>query len=440
MAQLRDVTKDDIYLKARLISEGVKIGRAGQAPSGSMSGRSREIKLPRKIDCNDAAKVLSLYQSLLVKADSSIAIGSTFTLDGSGLLGPIYPNDKSRLEFKAEDGVVTITDGGEVVATGTSSRKPEWFSEKLSNGVPVTAALPGMSSAIINVVFSLSCMNYNTNRGCRYCNLFANPVSKKIAMLPKETLREWARYQAEAVKIATDNGWRGSLAVSGGALPPAQRGEYLERIDILLTEIKDAIGPETFGKLNKVYNHYPPEDFSDMYELKEIGIDGTSIDLEVLDPAYFAAICPGKHAYKPLEYWKEAQVASVEIFGPLMRTTGCVVVGIEPMSTLTKGIDERASKGIMPTPLVFFSAPGSAYWGFRAPTADWIVEASGKIVESYMKHMPKYLAAAAKSMNKGSGGAMRVPRSRKTTHLSVVYDELARRMQELMGGQKKPDS
>ncbi len=39
------------------------------------------------------------------------------------------------------------------------------------------AALPAMSKEIINIVFSLSCMNYNSGRGCRYSNLFSNPMS-----------------------------------------------------------------------------------------------------------------------------------------------------------------------------------------------------------------------------------------------------------------------
>ena len=249
-------------------------------------------------------------------------------------------------------------------------------------------------------------------------------------MISKETLREYAKLQAEAIKIATDNGWHGNLAISGGAFAPAQRGEYLERMDLVLSEIRDAIGTEKFSKIRKVYNHYPPENFNEMHDWKEVGIDATSIDLEVMDDAYFAAICPGKNAYRPLPYWKEAQEASVDIFGPIFGTTGCVVVGIEPMHTLTKGIDERLSKGVMPLPLVFFSAPHSAYWGFRAPTADWLVEASDKMVDSYTKHMPKFLPSLAKRQE---GGVRSRPPRRETTHLSIVFDELERRVQELIG-------
>ena len=99
-----------------------------------------------------------------------------------------------------------------------------------------------------------------------------------------------------------------------------------------MSSLRDAIGEETFKKLPKVYNHCPPEDFLDMHKWKEMGITTTSFDLEVMDDAYFVAICPGKAAHKPLSYYKRAQEYSVEVFGPISGTIGCVVMGIEPMS------------------------------------------------------------------------------------------------------------
>ena len=191
-------------------------------------------------------------------------------------------------------------------------------------------------------------------------------------MLPQDTLKDWAQYQAEAVNIATEGGWRGVIALSGEALAPAQRGEYLDRLEIVINALREKIDEKLLSELTLVYNYYAPEDFSDMKKWKELGIIATSIDLEVMDPAYFSAICPAKAAYKPHEYWKKAQEAAVDVFGPLY-STGCVVMGIEPMTTLVNGIDERLSKGIMPNTLMFFSTPGSAYWGFSPPTANWIV-------------------------------------------------------------------
>jgi hypothetical protein len=148
-----------------------------------------------------------------------------------------------------------------------------------------------------------------------------------------------------------------------------------------------------------------------------------------MDSAYFTEINQEKTANKPHEYWKKAQEAAVDVFGPLL-STGCVVMGIEPMSTLVKGIDERLSKGIMPNTLLFFSTPGSTYWGFRPPTAQWIVEASNKIVDSLIRHAPKWIAKNRRTAKK-EGRKMSEIKADRDGRMSIVFDELTRRINKM---------
>jgi hypothetical protein len=93
-------------------------------------------------------------------------------------------------------------------------------------------------------------------------------------------------------------------------------------------------------------------------------------------------------------------------------------------------MEERVSKGILPLPLVFFSAPGSAYWGFRSPTAEWIVEASERMVDIFLEHIPKFLSMMPpEKSGAGALGMRERPLSAYlTTHLSTVPDELQRRL------------
>ena len=194
--------------------------------------------------------------------------------------------------------------------------------------------------------------------------------------------------------------------------------------------VREAIGEAVFSELNVIFNHYPPEDLSDFHCLKEMGINTTSMDLEVMDPAYFAAICPGKHAYRPLEYWKEAQEASADVFGPFTNTITGVVMGMEPMSLLLEGFEERLSKGVLSTPFVFFSPPGSAYQGFRPPTADTIVEATEKMARILTHYAPQILQAAMGGC--GSKGVFLGNRdgSALTFPIILVFDEFTRQVQE----------
>lgn len=415
------IPRDHIYAKARLLSEGVRLPGA-EPPSAPASQAAVQV------DPENVEDVLQQYaRSLESREITPIKeMGNVILFDNSEIACSIVPNRYSRLDLERDGGRITIADGDDVLITGQIPTVPAWTKQKLSNGLPIMSLLPVMSEGIINVVFTLSCMNYNSGRGCRYCNLFANPVAKQLAMLPLKTLEGYARYQAEAVKIATDAGWCGTLSFSGGALPPSLRGELFDRIAIVMDAVRDALDPELFRKLPKVYNNYPPENLDDMGRLKDLGITATSIDLEVMDPAYFAAICPGKHAFRPLEYWKKAQEVSVEVFGPYANTTGMLVVGLEPMECLVEGMEERMSKGVLPLPFVFYSAPGSAYWGFRPPNADWLVETFEKVADVFMKYAPQVL----QTLPDFGGEAPPAP----SFGNSMLFDEVQRRVRVMMAG------
>ena len=428
----RHITENDIHAKARIMAEGVRIEGVRMPSSAEFNKVSGS--LPEKLDFDNVEGIWKTYAETVSvwEKSSRQASGLSFHFDGSGIKVMVQPNDYSRLELRREGDQVTVLDGDETLITGVVPKTLDWMDRNLSNGLPMSTVMPAVSSEIINVVFSLSCANFVSGKdACRYCNLFANPLSKRLLNAPSHVLKSWASYQAEAVKVAIDSGWEGLLSLSAGAFHPSRRGEYLERMTIVLGELREVLGHDTYSKQKILFNYYPPEDFADMHQWKKLGVTATSIDLEVMDPAYFAAICPGKHAFRPLEYWKEAQEASVEVFGPYMNTMGCVVAGIEPMTALVEGVEERLSKGVMPFPITFYSAPGSAYWGFRPPTADWFVEASQRMADSFMSS-----AGFLQCVAEASGGAMTGSSSALTKYsspMTLVFDEVLRRVQQLFG-------
>jgi hypothetical protein len=447
----RKITKGDIFIKARMLAEGVRI-QDGESPPESAAIDESELEQADRMAVDDPEGLLRFLADANQAEETDSALSNSVLLEGCGIPAPILPNDDSRLQLTVDGKKVIISEQGDVLATGDfyTPHRP-WSGEVLSNGMPVKSVLPGMSSSIVNILLSISCNNFNTGKGCRYCGLFANPVSRRLNELPLTTLAQWSRYQAEAVKIITDHGWRGILAISGGALPPSQKGEYLARLEIVITPIREILDEKTFSELNLVYNFLPPEDFSDMYKWKELGINGTSIDQEVADPANFPVICPGKNAYKPHSYFQEAQEASVEVFGPLLHTTTDIVAGIEPMSSLVEAVDERLSKGVMPITLTFMPMPGSAMEDAKTPSAQWQVSAAEKMSDCYIRHGAKFIKAVAselfadiyyhyapgfiKAMGLYNGECVpgMLTGSIQTTHLTVVFDEILRRAQRIPG-------
>lgn len=348
----RNITKEDILLEARLLSEGVRI----------------TTKNPPKIPP---------------------PFPGTVILDGCEITTLVRPGRYARMEAEFDDDKVTISDMGKVLGTATHEKRPEWFDIPLSNGKPAWSALRGMTPDLIAIITNHLCYNSASGQGCKYCGLFpANyrpPRSRDWSRESYDKLKKRGKYAAEAVKLAVDHGWRGKIDFSGGVLPPKQRKELTQRLEILITPLREALGDDVLSKMQVASNSYPPDDMADLYKWKDLGLNSVQFDLEVLDPAYFAAICPAKHAAHPLEYWKEAQEAAVEVFG---RWRGCatsIVMGIEPMNSLVEGVEERLSKGVCSTPLCFQPTPGSAYEKFNPPTAEWIVEANEKMAESYLR-------------------------------------------------------
>ena len=388
------VTRDDLYLKARVLADGVNV-IGEEAPSFRELANQGCAASDRQWDPRTVDDLLGQY------ADITSGAGNTLDrefllLDDIGMTISYSHNPHSRLDLIREGERAMLKEGEAVVAECriVAPEEPDWHREELSGGVPMKIALPFASESVINVVFSLSCYNFNTpGKACQYCNLFSNPISRRTNNLPIETLRAWVALQAEAIKIATDNGWRGALAISGGALPPKQRPQHLERLEVLMEAIRERVDPGVLSEIPCVYNHFPPEDFRDMERWREMGIGFTCIDLEVMDAAFFAAICPGKNEYKPLSYWKEAQEVAVEVFGP-MKTRTNVVFGLEPMHTLLAGAEERLTKGILPRLITFVSRPESNYWGHRLPNADWILEASERMADLYLEYVPRLVQTA----------------------------------------------
>lgn len=425
------IRKKDVHLKARMLSEGVNIQGDIENYFPHLTQEPVELDLPDEIDIDidNPEEIMELFTNLYNSkelVETNAYLGVNFKFKRSGLITAILPNENSPLNFVIEGNKATVSENGTVLVKGKFLKPPKWTDAKLSNGMPIQYALPGAGPDLINILFSISCYNFNSGQGCKYCNLFANPVSRKLSTLPMGFLAELAKYQAEAVKILTDHGWKGAIAISGGALPPDRRGEYLERLELVLDALHKTVEKKKLRKCMLTYNYYAPEDFKDMLKWKEMGINASSIDLEVFDPKVFADICPGKHAYKPLEYWKEAQIYARKVFGS-PASLGMIVLGLEPLESFLAGVDERFSKGILSVPLVFRPLPGSALENHPPPTADYIVKACEGFADSFYKHGPKIIAAAIKGSLMKKGAISRAT-SLKNTSLTPVIDEIYRRL------------
>ena len=114
MTEKRNITKKDIFLKARLLSEGVRI----------------EVEKPPEKS--------GIYGGIV--------------LDGCGIASLLRPDPYSRLDAVIEGNHVTISDMGEVLGTATFEERPDWLDIPLSNGQPAATAVFGMTPDLIPII------------------------------------------------------------------------------------------------------------------------------------------------------------------------------------------------------------------------------------------------------------------------------------------------
>jgi hypothetical protein len=317
---------------------------------------------------------------------------------------------------------VTIMDMGNILMTGKLEVRRSFMNSRMSNGKTVGYALDGAGSSIsiINIIMFHRCYNFDSGNACKYCGFFARPLSKEY---PASKALKITKNQVEATVIAIQNGWRGTLSITGGALHPSRRKNTIDFLEMVMDQLSKGLDDKTLSQLHIAPNVYPPDDLEELERWKDIGINAAEFDCEVMDPAYFKAICPGKSKEFPQEHIKEAQEAAVEVFGRGRGSIQSIVTGIEPMDSLVEGVEERISKGVYSAPLVISPYPGSHYEKFRPPTADWFVEVNEKIADAYFKY------ANTLDVNLLSDNRPGFTRIGLSYPSIIVRDEITRRLQ-----------
>jgi len=326
------------------------------------------------------------------------------------------------MEAVIDGNYVTINENGESLCSGTHEKRRPWLDESLSSGTPVEKPYldSGSSMSILNIILPFRCDDYNMGKACVQCALFANPPEKT---LPLNITPGRTTDHVEMAISAIRSGWRGMLSITGGARPPALPGKDFEELELVMNQLRGSVDEKNLSELHIVPKIYPPEDLAEMHKWKDLGVNGAEFDLEVMDPAYLKAICPGKQNAFSIDHWKEAQVAAAEIFGRGRGAIQNLVTGLEPLSLLVDGIEERMSNGIYSSPLIMAPTPGSAFASSSVSDAKWHVDANEKIADSYFKYADTF---DVNLLNDNRPGFTRTGLSHP---LNIVRDEMMRRLQ-----------
>lgn len=371
MMESSGINREDLWLKARVLSEGVRFEFAGV-----------EVK---------EAKGLT-----------------TIILDGCGLPVMTPYNQYSRLTVAVDEDRVTVSDMGQEIGRGTTVR--EDFSAKGQT----------LRSDMVAVPVHFRCYNQDAGKGCKYCEKNAD-----VGHIPAgNALTQAIRKSAAGVANAVENGWRGCVMLTGGVLPPQRRNRLIDRIEVVMAELRERLDADVLSQLQITANVYPPDELSELEQWRDLGINSTSFDLEVMDPAFWRAICPGKAETTTHEHWIEAMTVSAEVFGRGRGTMSAVVLGIEPLDSFIEGFEDLVSKGVYPVPYVFLPpSKRVGFSGFRPPTADWLMEATERMADILFHYADSFDVNMTED---DRPGLTRVGRSYGQI---ILHDEITRRLQ-----------
>jgi len=389
MTEKRNITKEDIFLEARLRAEGCRI----------------EMKNPKK-----KWEHGNIYESVV--------------LDGCDIVMGLWHNPASHLKVVFDGDDTIILDGDEELGRGTPEARAPWRDKSLGDGTPVQSADIPWNADILSIVLNRrGCAHAGKGNACKYCFMAAIPAGAADVFRSSSDFESSKERVVEAIIIALQSGWRGEILFTGNTPPRSQHEELTDEMERIISQMREAVGEEILGE-NQIAEALfsPPDDLGLLDRWRDIGLDSAEFDTQIVDPGYFKAICPGRGEQSR---WDEAQTASAEVFGRGRGATTGIVMGLEPMDGLLEGIEDRISRGVFTQLFNFIPIPGGPYGGMMPPSAQWFMTAAEKIVDIYLKYANTFDVDLTEDTRFGC------TRKGRSFYISIVDDEIARRLQEM---------
>lgn len=345
---------DYLLLKALLLTEGVhsdkksleEVGTKYKEQNHGLFGwdfeNHKEIKLPDDFYLPDGTVVQyrlnSSSQYNIKKVDEKLIL---------------YKNEDSICEVRWMD-------------------RPEYYNKKTTTGKEMVKIGQLGGEDCLFFCFQNYCSNFKNNKQCSFCNLVPTSKTYNSVVRKKE-----AREIGEVTAAAFNEGQAKHINMTGGCYIS---GKELEVVSNILSEMRRHTGLEKIPGLVAP----APAKGNNIQEYYDTGIETLSFNMEIWDPGYYKAVCPGKSSSTSHEEFIKSIKEAVEIFGE-GKVYVAMVMGLEPKETFLEGIDFLSNLGVNIIPFVWAPNPGSKLEGHRAPYANWyketILEASDIVYE-----------------------------------------------------------
>jgi hypothetical protein len=255
---------------------------------------------------------------------------------------PFAAQSPYRLDGSPEGGYRIIDDRSGLTYRARLPQQPAWYSRQTARGVPMTR-IGVLQGTYLGIYINHVCAfwNYAPALNCRFCttgqNVGTNEIADKTIADVVETCRA-AREESNVTFVHLNGGFLGSKGLEF-ALP-------------YVRAIKEQVGMLVGVQLA------PEKEFTRYDTLIDAGVDHFSFCVELLDPEWFARICPGKaRVHGQALFFEAMEYCAARM--PRGAVSGEIIAGIEPIDRTLEAIDRITSLGAFPTVCIFRPTVGS---------------------------------------------------------------------------------
>jgi hypothetical protein len=248
-------------------------------------------------------------------------------------------------------------------------QEPSWYRRFTSRDVPMSQ-VGVLQGTYLGIYVNAVCAFWRAKPAlnCRFCTTGRNVGEAELAEKSLDDVIEtcWAAKEESGITFVHFNGgYQGRQSVT--AIEPFVRA------------VKKDVGLLVGVQLT------PDRDLSVYDRLVDLGVDHLSFCLELLDPQWFADICPGKSRAFGQDLFFEAMERAARLL-PRGAVSGELIAGLEPIANTIAGIERIASAGAFPTVCIFRPTIGSDLADWPSPDYDDMRQVMAAMYDACRRH------------------------------------------------------
>jgi len=225
-----------------------------------------------------------------------------------------------------------------------------------------------------------SCALVDMKAACQYCSIEPNRERQTEFV---KVVKPSDVYDLVKIALESDHGKFSQVMINGGNFTDRDKGfkYYTKVCEAARRAINDTQCADTV-ELHLIV--FPPKNKKLFQDLANFNVS-VAMNSEVHDPVLFEKYCPGKVIIGGQKEILESLENASKYLGQ-GKVYSIFVGGLEPITSLKKGIYEALDHGATPVINVFHADPGTPLSNHPLPSTEFIIEAGKILQEAYMPH------------------------------------------------------